>query len=155
METVIEEFISEDVMSVNHSRTIQRISAHFEQYDEEFDTFPELELNLNGKPVRPDVCVFANTPEDWDTDIIFLTDPPIIAIEVLSPRQAMSDITERVNTIYFPAGVQSVWLVLPLLQTVVIRTLAGQKLTFTEGIIHDPVTNIEMPMAKIFRNLVL
>ena len=52
---LIEEFHSEDIMSVNHSRTIQRISVHFEQYDDEFDTFPELELKLNGKPVKPDI----------------------------------------------------------------------------------------------------
>lgn len=147
----IEEYQSEDIMSINHSRTIQRISAHLEQYDEEYDIFPELELKLNEKPVKPDICVYPNLPEDWNTDIIFFTEAPILVVEVLSPKQALSDITNKVNDIYFPAGVQSVWIVLPLLQTVSIRTLNGQKLTFTEGIIKDPITQFEIPFNKIFR----
>lgn len=149
----IEDFHSEDIMSVNHSRTIQRISVHFEQYDDEYDIFPELELKLNGKPVKPDVSVFPNLPEDWDSDIIFLTDPPIIAVEVLSPKQGLKEITDKINTIYLPAGVQSVWIVMPLVQTVIIRTPDGKKQTFTEGIIKDPVTGIEIPFNKIFRHL--
>ena len=149
----IEEFYSEDIMSVNHSRTIQRISVHFEQYDDDFDTFPELELKLNGKPVKPDVSVFPNLPEDWDSDIIFLTDPPLIAIEVLSPKQGLKEITDKINTIYLPAGVKSVWIIMPLVQTVIIRTPDGKKQTFTEGLIKDPVTGIEIPFEKIFRHV--
>lgn len=150
---LIEEYHSEDIMSVNLSRTIQRISVHFEQFDNEYDTFPELELKLNGKPVKPNISVFPNLPEDWNSDIIFLTDAPIIAIEVLSPKQALSEITDKINTVYFPAGVQSVWIIVPLLQTVFIRTPDGKKWTFTEGIITDPVTGIEMPFNKIFRTI--
>jgi Uma2 family endonuclease len=147
----IEEFQTEDIMSVNHSRTIQRISSYLERYDDLYDILPELEMKLNGKPVKPDVSVYPNLPEDWDTDVIFITEPPIIAVEVLSPKQAMTDITDKINNIYFPAGVQSVWIVVPLLQTITIRTPDGKKMTFSEGIIKDPVTNIEMPFEQIFR----
>ena len=150
---LIEEFHSEDIMSVNHSRTIQRISVHFEQYDDEFDTFPELELKLNGKPVKPDISVFPNLPEDWDSDIIFYTEPPIIAVEVLSPKQGLKEITDKIKNIYLPAGVQSVWIIMPLVQTVIIRTPDGKKQTFTEGVIKDPVTGIEIPFNKIFRHI--
>ena len=150
---LIEEFHSEDIMSVNHSRTIQRISVHFEQYDDEFDTFPELELKLNGKPVKPDISVFPNLPEDWDSDIIFYTEPPIIAVEVLSPKQGLKEITDKIKNIYLPAGVQSVWIIMPLGQTVIIRTPDGKKQTFTEGVIKDPVTGIEIPFNKIFRHI--
>ena len=154
METAVlelEEFQTEDIMSVNHSRTIQRVSYYLERYDDIYDILPELEMKLNGKPVKPDVCVYPNLPEDWDTDIISITEPPIIAIEVLSPKQAMTDITDKINNIYFPAGVKSVWIIVPLLQTVTIRTPDGKKLTFSEGIIKDPVINIEIPFEQIFR----
>ena len=150
---LIEEFQTEDIMSVNHSRTIQRISHYLERYDDIYDILPELEMKLNDKPVKPDVSVYPNLPEDWDTDVVFITEPPIIAVEVLSPKQAMTDITDKINNVYFPAGVQSVWIVVPLLQTVTIRTPDGKKVTFSEGIIKDPVTNIEMPFEQIFRNL--
>ncbi|MFN8346333.1 MAG: Uma2 family endonuclease [Spirosomataceae bacterium] len=155
METIpfdlIEEYQTEDIMSVNHSRTIQRISFYLERYDDLYDILPELEMKLNGKPVKPDVSVYPNLPEDWDTDVIFITEPPLVAIEVLSPKQAMTDITDKINTIYFPAGVQSVWIVVPLLQTITIRTPDGQKLTFSDGIIKDPVIGIEIPFNQIFR----
>jgi Uma2 family endonuclease len=153
MEAVLEteEFQTEDIMSVNHSRTIQRISTYLERYDDEYDILPELEMKLNGKPVKPDVSVYPNLPEDWDTDVIFITEPPIIAVEVLSPKQAMTDITDKINNIYFPAGVKSVWIVVPLLQTITIRTPDGKKITFSEGIIKDPITNIEMPFEQVFR----
>jgi Uma2 family endonuclease len=153
MEAVLEleEFQTEDIMSVNHSRTIQRISYYLERYDDIYDILPELEMKLNGKPVKPDVSVYPNLTEDWDTDIISITEPPIVAIEVLSPKQAMTDITDKINNIYFPAGVKSVWIVVPLLQTVTIRTPDGKKLTFSEGIIKDPIINIEIPFDQIFR----
>ena len=138
--------------SLHHSRIIQRICSHFEQYDAEYDIFPELELKLNQKPVKPDISVFHNLPEDWNTDVIFFTEAPVIAIEVLSPKQALSEITDKVNDIYFPAGVQSVWIVVPLLQTVIIKT-ALAKLTFTEGLITDPVIRFEIPFNKIFRKV--
>lgn len=155
METVfhdlIEEYQTEDIRSVNHSRTIQRISSYLERYDDLYDIFPELEMKLDGKPVKPDVSIYPNLPEDWDTDIILITQPPITAIEVLSPKQAMSDITNKINDVYFPAGVKSVWIVVPLLQTITIRTPDGEKLTFSEGIVKDMVTNMEIPLDHIFK----
>lgn len=149
----LEEFQTEDIMSLNHSRTIQRISTYLERYDDEYDILPELEMKLNGKPVKPDVSVYPNLSEDWDTDVIFMTDPPIIAIEVLSPKQPMTDITDKINNIYFPAGVKSVWVVIPLLQTVTIVVPNMPKTTFSDGIIKDPITSIEIPLNTIFRKV--
>ena len=147
----IESFETEDIMSLNHSRTIQRIGTYLDRNYTMYDILPELEMKLNGKIVKPDVSIYPNLPEDWDTDVIFMTEPPLVAIEVLSPKQAMTDITDKINNIYFPAGVQSVWIVVPLLQTVTIRTPDGKKITFSQGVIKDPVINIEIPLDQIFR----
>ena len=151
VEEFFENFQTEDIMSLNHSRTIQRISTYLERYDDIYDILPELEMKLNGKPVKPDVSVYPNLSEDWDTDIIFITEPPIIAIEVLSPKQPMTDITDKINNIYFPAGVKSVWIVIPLLQSVTIVIPNMPKITYSEGIIKDPVIGIELPINTIFR----
>ena len=148
-----DEIQSEDIMSLNHSRTIQRICTYLERYDDKFDILPELEMKLNGKPVKPDVSVYPNLFEDWDTDVVFITDPPLIAIEVLSPRQPMTDITDKINEIYFPGGVKSVWIVLPLLQSVTVILPNLPKTTFSEGLIIDPVTGIELPLNAIFRKV--
>ncbi len=148
---VIEEFQSEDVMSVNHSRIINRVCVTLDRYDAEYEVLPELELELSTGKCKPDVCVYPKLPEDWDNDIIFYTQPPLIAIEIQSPKQATTEITAKMNAIYFPAGVKSVWLIVPVLRLVQIRTATGVMLTFTDGIIKDPVFPIEVPFRAIFR----
>lgn len=147
----IEEYYSEDITSVNHSKAIHRLSVALDRYTEDYDVLPELELKLNGKPVKPDVSIFSRLPEDWDNDIIFYTQPPIIAIEVQSPKQATTEITAKMNEVYFPSGVQSVWIVIPPLRLVFIQTPNGQKTTFTQGVVCDPVTGIEVSMSTLFR----
>jgi len=148
---LIEEFHSEDIMSVNHSKVIHRLSVALDRYADQYDILPELELKLNGKPVKPDVCIYPRLPEDWDNDIIFYTQPPIIAIEIQSPKQATTEITVKMNDIYFPAGVQSVWIIIPPLRLVFIQTPDGQKTTYTQGIVQDPVADIAVPLDAIFR----
>ncbi len=147
----ITNFETEEIMSVNHSRSIQRIGTYLERYSDRFDILPELEIKLNGKPLKPDISIYQHLPEDWDTDIIFLTEPPITAIEILSPKQAMTDITDKITQNYFPSGVKSVWVVVPLLQTLTIFTPNGEKVTFSKGVVTDPVTHIEIPLNHIFR----
>lgn len=148
---LIEEFHSEDIMSVNHSKVIHRLSVALDRYTDQYDVLPELELKLNGKPVKPDVCIYHRLAEDWDNDIIFYTQPPVVAIEIQSPKQATTEITVKMNDIYFPAGVQSVWIIIPPLRLVFIQTPDGQKTTYTQGVIQDPVTNIVVPFEAIFR----
>lgn len=148
---VIEEYQSEDIMSVNHSKLIHRLSVALDRYEDQYDILPELELELSTGKCKPDVSIFPKFPDDWENDIIFYSKPPIIAIEIQSPKQATADITSKMNTVYFPAGVQSVWIIVPPLQMVQIRTPDGRKTTYTEGIVTDPATGFEVPFNKIFR----
>lgn len=39
----IEQYQTEDIMSLNHSRIINRLCVALDKYDDEYDTFPELE----------------------------------------------------------------------------------------------------------------
>ncbi len=148
---LIEEFHSEDIMSYNHSKLIHRLSVALDRYEDQYDILPELELELPTGKCKPDISVFPKRLEDWDNDIIFYTQPPIIAIEIQSPKQATTEITTKMNTTYFPAGVQSVWIIIPPLRLVFIQTPDGQKTTYTEGTIHDSVTDITVPFNVLFR----
>lgn len=148
---LIEEFHSEDIMSYNHSKLIHRLSVALDRYEAEYDILPELELELSTGKCKPDVSVFPKLPEDWDNDIVFYTQPPIIAIEIQSPKQATTEITKKMNEIYFPANVQSVWIIIPPLRLVFIQTPTGQKITYTQGIIHDPATTITVSFDVLFR----
>jgi len=148
---LIEEFHSEDIMSVNHSKLIHRLSVALDRYGDEYEILPELELELSTGKCKPDISVFAKLPDDWENDIIFYSQPPIIAIEIQSPKQATTEITGKMNAVYFPAGVQSVWIIVPPLQMVQVRTPNGGKTTYTDGIVKDPATGFELPFNKIFR----
>ncbi len=148
---LIEEFQTEDIMSVNHSKIIHRLSVALDKYASEYEILPELELELSAGKCKPDICVYQNLPDDWENDIIFYSKPPIIAIEIQSPKQATTELTDKMNLIYFPSGVQSVWIIVPVLQLVTIRTNEGKKFVFTDGIIKDPVTGVEILFAQIFK----
>jgi Uma2 family endonuclease len=147
----IEEYHSEDIMSINHSKIIHRLSVALSQFEGEYDILPELELELSSGKCKPDVCVFPKMQDDWENDIIFYNKPPLIAIEIQSPKQATTDLTDKMNYLYFPSGVKSVWIIVPSLQLITIRTSDGIKLTYTEGTIKDPVTGIEIAFSTIFR----
>ena len=148
---LIEEFRSEDIMSVNHSKLIHRISVALDRYENQYDILPELELELATGKCKPDVSVFNNLSVDWLNDVVFYSQPPIIAIEILSPKQALTELTDKAYKQYFPAGVQAVWLVIPVLQIIHILLPDGSKRIFAEGILTDPITGFELDLTYIFR----
>lgn len=148
---VFEEYVSEDIMSVNHSLIISRVSVALSRYDDEYDVLPELELELSTGKCKPDVAVYKNLPIDWFNDILYFNQPPIVAIEVLSPKQAVTDLTDKAFKQYFPAGVQSVWIVIPTLRIVQAILPDGSIQTWANGILRDPVTGIELDLGYLFR----
>lgn len=148
---VIEEFHSEDIMSVNHSKLIHRLCVQLDRYEQEYDILPELELELPTGKCKPDVAIYKNLHTNWFNDLIFYTQPPIIAVEVLSPKQGVMDLTDKAFKIYFPAGVRSVWIVAPILHICQILLPDGTQLTWPDGQLTDPVTQIELDVAQLFR----
>jgi Uma2 family endonuclease len=154
METIweVEEFVTEDIMSLNHSRIINRLCVSLDQYDNEFDTFPELELELSTGKCKPDLCIYHNLPVDWYNDTIFFTQPPLIAVEILSPKQALSELTDKAFKQYFPSGVQAVWIIIPSFRTVQIILPNGDLTILSSAdILKDPVTGLEINLKSVFR----
>ena len=148
---LIEEFHSEDTMSVNRSKLIHRLSVAFDRYESQYDILPELELALPSGKCKPDVSVYANRPVDWLNDTVFYDQPPIIAVEILSPRQALTELTDKAYKQYFPAGVQTVWLVIPVLRVVHVLLPDGSMQIYAGGVLTDPVTGLEVDLDYLFR----
>ena len=94
--------------------------------------------------------IYPNLTFDWLNDVIFFEQAPLTAIEILSPKQAFTDLTDKIYKIYLPKGVQSVWVILPPIKHVYIFTKEEQ-LTFTNGLVRDPVNGIEIPLSEIFK----
>lgn len=146
-----EEYHSEDIMSLNHSKLIHRLSVALDRYEDKYDIMPELELELSTGKCKPDVAVYKNLPTDWFNDIIYYDQAPIVAVEVLSPKQAITDLTDKALKQYFPAGVQVVWIIIPTLRIVQTLLPDGSMQTWSSGIMRDPATGMEMDLGYLFK----
>ncbi len=141
----------EETMSLNHSRLTYRLSVLLSVYDAKFDVMPELELELFSGRVKPDISIFQNLVFNWEEDIILYTEPPITAIEILSPTQAYDALTGKIRKIYFPSGVQSAWIVMPSIKTLQLFLPDNSVQYFTDSLFVDPVTNIELDLKMVFK----
>lgn len=141
----------EETISLNHSRLTYRLSVLLSVYDAKFDVMPELELELFSGRVKPDISIFQNLVFNWEEDIILYTEPPITAIEILSPTQAYDALTGKIRKIYFPSGVQSAWIVMPSVKTLQLFLPDNSVQYFTDSLFVDPVTNIELDLKMVFK----
>ena len=146
------EFQTEDIMSLNHSRIISRLCVALDRYDTDYDTFPELELERSTGKCKPDVCIYPNLPVDWYNDTVFFTQTPLIAVEILSPKQALSELTDKAFKQYFPAGVRVVWIIIPLFRTFQVLFPGGElTILSAQDTLRDASTGIEISLPSVFR----
>lgn len=146
---VLDEFQTEDVMSYNHAKLTYRLAKSMSRYDEKFDILPELEFELSHGRAKPDIAVCVLGRANWLRDVIRPTTPPLLAVEILSPRQALSDLTDKALDVYFPSGVPVVWVIIPHFGQLTVLT-PTQKITHTSGVVNDPRTGIELDLAQLF-----
>jgi Uma2 family endonuclease len=138
--------------SKNHSKIEARLSfALISRYDEKYDVFSELSLELNSGKANPDLAIYPTMQDDWEHDEAKMKIPPITTIEILSPTQPLNEFVEKMRDLYFPAGVKSAWLIIPPLKTVHIFYPDSPTETFTTGLIADKATGLELCLEEIFR----
>ncbi len=137
--------------SRNHSLVQSYMTVALMHYDDKLSILPEFSLELDGRPFVPDISVFRRLQEvNALHDEIKGTEPPLLAVEILSPTQPLDDLVQKVNA-YLEAGVQSCWIVQPSLQTITVF-LPGQKpLTHTDGEVNDRATGITVTFEDVFR----
>ncbi|GAB3025492.1 Uma2 family endonuclease [Spirosoma pulveris] len=154
MESVVEqpvEYEDEKMSSLNHSELQSRLAFLFMlAYRQQYSIFTELDLEFASGKTRPDLCIFPKRQMNWLTDEIIVHDVPLTTIEILSPEQSLNSLIERIYQKHFPAGVKTVWLIVPSLQIVSILLPNRQQLNVTEGVITDPETGLQLNMADIF-----
>lgn len=143
--------IDKPMSSKNHARVEARLTnVLMNLYEAEYDILPQISLQFKEK-YTPDISIFPLMEYDWSEDEIRLSTPPIATIEIISPKQALTDVTDKIYKDYFPSGVQSAWVVIPTLRSIHILLPDQSILTFTSGKLHDPVTNIEIEVGAIFK----
>ena len=137
--------------SRNHSLVQSYMTVALMRYDDKLSILPEFSLELDGKPFVPDISVFRRLQEvNALHDEIKGTEPPLLAVEILSSTQPLDDLVQKANA-YLEAGVQSCWIVQPSLQTITVF-LPGQKpLTHTDGEVNDQATGVTVKLEDVFR----
>jgi Uma2 family endonuclease len=142
---------SKPMPSLNHSIIQSRLNIALGRYANQFEILPELNLAPPGvKPSVPDLCIYPKMEVDLLNDEIKVTDAPITAIEILSPKQSIDDVKEKIFEIYFPAGAKSAWLVIPTFRTVYVFSPDRKYAAFTSGTLHDPATGISLELDSFF-----
>jgi len=155
-----------DMPSKRHSLTQTNITVLLGN-DERFSTFVELSLDAtsidlsqfglkNRDEVIPDICIYIEPPlfnDEPGDDEVRVTKIPDLAIEVLSPTQAINDLLKKIKA-YFTLGVRSCWLVMPSLEE--IRVFSQQlrhykNFDINDSEVVDEVMDIRLPIQKVFR----
>lgn len=115
----------------------------------EFRTQGELDLEIAGRKFVPDLCVYKREPVDFMHDILRRSDPPLLTVEIVSPKQGYFEIVERMDA-YFRHGVKSCWVIAPPTLNVTIFTPDGTRRNVSEGIVTDPVVGISADLSVVF-----
>ena len=152
VEVIETEVELEEVMSLNHARLTSRLTSLLSAaYESQFDILTELEFELSTGRYKPDVCILPRLTYDWEQDVIRYPQPPITAIEIISPTQSLDGLVEKIRKGFLASGVQSAWLVLPAIRTVNLYLPGQPVLVVSTGTLHDPASGVALALADIFR----
>lgn len=108
------------------------------------------QFNLRPKTeLIPDICLYPKRTLSRPTDIQRMTEMPLVAIEILSPRQGFDEILEKFK-VYFALGIPSCWLVAPAINAISVYTSPTDWITFTQGVLTDATIDVQLSLADIF-----
>lgn len=131
---------------------LQGLLTHlfFRDHRGRFSIITELSISISGNTKVPDIAIYAKRPVNFSQDEIKMTEPPLCAIEILSPTQSLTELTSKCKE-YFDMGVKSYWLILPTLQSIYLFTSPTEHTAFTNGqTLTDEILNIELSLIELF-----
>jgi Uma2 family endonuclease len=138
--------------SKNHGKLQMRIGFEMmSKYRNRFDIISEPTLQIPERPRVPDLAFFKVEKSDWFDDETKITDVPEGVIEILSPSQSEQELANKFPP-YFALGIKTVWLVVPIFQTIYVFDAPRSYQTFTiaNPILKDTVLDVELDLNKIF-----
>lgn len=145
------DFEDEKMSSYNHAELQSHLAFLFRAaYRTQYSILTELDFDFASGKTRPDLCIMPKRRANWLADEIIVQEVPLTTIEILSPEQSLNSLIDRIYKKHFPAGVKTVWLVVPAVQTVSILLPERRQLNFAEGMVIDPVTAIQLALSDIF-----
>jgi len=153
----------DEVGSINHSLAQAKIAGMLIN-DDKLSVMTELSLDISQYDLskyklkikdefKPDVCAYLKRPviPDGENDLLRVSQMPDLAIEILSPRQAVSYLVRKIKA-YFELGVRSAWLVNPDQKIISVYSSPNDWKTFGREDIEiiDELMDIRLPIQKVF-----
>lgn len=136
--------------SKNHAIVQTNLVVALSQFADQYSVLSELSLNLGSQPTTPDISVYPKLAVDWIHDEIRMSEPPLLVVEILSPKQYLSDLVAKIEA-YFGIGVKSAWLVQPALKSIAVFTSDMESTVYTGGEMPDSALDIRINLDEIFR----
>lgn len=118
------------------------------RYAQKYTILPEIDIQLGRKKYVPDLAVFPKRPINRQRSAS-IKEAPILAIEILSPKQALDDLFTKAYT-YFEHGTSVWWIVQPSIESVLVMQPHAKPRFITDGDIFDDSTDIRVNIAEIF-----
>lgn len=137
-----------EVGSYNHAMVQVNLAVLLKQ-SKKYDVLAELSIEIAGNEFRPDLCLYPRRGLIRPRDILRMTQMPLLAVEILSPKQGTDDILEKFET-YFGAGIPCCWLVDPAQEVLSIFHTPEQHTVYSQGEVIDDALNIHLSVAEIF-----
>ncbi len=141
------EVVERNLGTRDHGWLQAAITAYFFNRRRQWNITVITELRVRVKPTRfriPDVCVILG-----DTDEQVLTRPPFICIEVLSPKDRMSRVEQRIAD-YLEMGVPYVWVLDPETRQAYTATPAEGLREVKTGVLKTENPALEVPLSELF-----
>ena len=135
--------------------------------DKKLAVMTELSLNISQHDIseyrldvkeelKPDVCAYLELPAipETENDLLKVSQMPDLAIEILSPRQAISYLIRKIMA-YFKLGVKSCWLVNPAQEIISVYSKNNQRKNYDmdDLKIVDEVMGLHLPVREVFSKI--
>lgn len=135
--------------SYNHSYLAYQIAKLLDR-EEKFNFHIEITLDIDGVDYIPDIAVYEKKPIDFLHDKIRSDDRPLMVVEILSPKQSVNEVMEKIE-VYLNAGIKSCWLVIPPTKTIIVFNDINQPASYSTGILNDPALSIGIVVNDVFK----
>src|SRR2546430_2724016 len=117
--------------SKNHAIVQLNLGSELAKH-KEFRVMSELSLELNGRPLTPDLCVYPRSPADFRHDSVREAVPLLRVVEIGAPSEDSREVMDK-GEAYLQNGVKIWGVVIPPQRAITIYAADGAFKTFVEG----------------------
>lgn len=137
--------------SLEHALTQNEFCGIIKIEYPDFLALPELSLKLGDFKPTPDIAVY---PKSMLNELRAMrhskvTIPPILSVEILSPKQALYDLFDKAEN-FLRHGVEEAWVIVPEIGSVTVFRKNQPHKTYISGDVRHESTNIIINVERLF-----